>query len=218
MTTLALSRYLPDFSTHRVADDAIEIIKAPLVVETLEVETSFEAERAEVSQILAYEEDKRLAFEAGREEGHKEAEAFYAAEKARLMRAHDDEIETLRASFSREQANLLAVSLTQSLALLEKNLSQQMAEILVPLYAEKLQRDAVETFAERISKLALEGEAPEIHGPAHLLGPLRQHVDLLPSGCQFIENESSEVSFRFGERVLETRVAPLLEEIKETIR
>ncbi|MFI3903189.1 hypothetical protein [Ochrobactrum sp. S1502_03] len=223
MTSLALSRYLPDFSTYRIADDAIEIIEAPvsqapLAVEKLDVEMSFNAERAEVSQILAFEEEKRLAFEAGREDGHKEAEALYAAEKARLLRAHDDEIEALRAAFSREQANLFAVSLTQALVLLEQNLSQQLAEILMPLYARKLQQDAVESFAERISTLALEGEAPEIYGPAHLLGSLRQHMDLLPSGCQFIENESGEVSFSFGERVLETRLAPLLEEIAETVR
>lgn len=223
MTTLALSRYLTDFSTHRIADDAIEIIaapvsQAPLVVEKLEVEKSFKAEQAEVAQILAFEEEKRLAFEAGREDGHKEAEALYAAEKARLMRDHETEIETLRAAFSREQANLLAVSLTQALGFLEQNLSQQMAEILAPLYAGKLEHDAVQDFAKRISKLALEGEAPEIHGPAHLLEPLRQHADLLPFGCQFIENASSEVSFSFGERVLETRIAPLLEELKAAVR
>lgn len=230
MNTLALSRYLPDFSTHHIDDEVIEIIAAPVarapLVADPHVDLSskpladkpFKDEQAEIAQILAFEEEKRLAFENGREDGHKEAEALYAAEKARLLREHEAEIETLRAGFSREQATLLAVGLTQGMTLLERNLSQQMSEILGFLYAEKLEQDAVLEFAQRISKLALEGEAPEIHGPALLLEPLRHHADLLPYGCQFIENTSSEVSFSFGERVLETRIAPILEELKATVR
>lgn len=229
MNTLALSRYLPDFSTHHIDDEAVEIIAAPVAVAPLVaekhsdfpakpfVEKSFKEEQAEVAQILVIEEEKRVAFEAGREDGHKEAEALYTAEKAQLLREHETEIEALHAGFSRDQATLLAVGLTEAISLLEHSLSQQMAEILAPLYAEKLQRDAVQEFAVRMSKLALEGEAPKISGPLHLLKSLRHHAELLPLGCQFVENSSSEISFSFGERVLETRVAPVLEELKAAV-
>lgn len=223
MSTLALSRYLPDFATHHIDDDAVEIIAAPVAPVPLsadrpEAGKSYQVEQAEVAQIIAVEEAKKLAFEAGREDGHKEAEALYAAEKARLLREHEAEIEALRAGFSREQANLLAVAFTQAIDTLERNLSQQMADILAPLYTGRLSENAVQQFATRISTLALEGEAPEISGPVSLLEPLRRHADLLPLGCRFVENTASELSFSFGERVLETRVSPLLEELKAVIR
>jgi len=229
MSTLNLSRYLPDFSTHRIADDAVEIIAAPVQPQPLSeqlyyadlqintVEKPTFADQAEVASVIAIEEEKRAAFEAGREDGHKEAEALYEAEKARLLREHETEIEALRANFSREQANLLAGALTEAVSGLEQSMSAQIAEVLAPLFAAKVERDAVAGFAQRISKLALEGEAPEIFGPPHLLEPLRDHADLLPTGCRFIENESSELSFSFALRVLETRVGPVLEELRAAV-
>ncbi len=63
---------------------------------------------------------------------------------------------------------------------LEQSMSAQIAEVLAPLLAAKIEQDAIAGFAQRISKLALEGEAPEIFGPAHLLEPLKDHADLLP--------------------------------------
>ncbi len=231
MSTLALSRYLPDFSTHRIADEAVEIIAAPVQPQPLSellphtdpqmAEVSEKppfAEQAEVASIIAIEEEKRAAFEAGREDGHKEAEALYEAEKARLLREHEADIEALRASFSREQANLLAGALTEAVSGLEQSMSAQIAEVLAPLLAAKIEQDAIAGFAQRISKLALEGEAPEIFGPAHLLEPLKDHADLLPPGCRFTENASSELSFSFGDRALETRVAPVLEELRAAAR
>ncbi len=231
MSTLALSRYLPDFSTHPIPDDAVEIIAAPAhplplaehpkradAQDASAEEKAAFAEQAEVARIIAVEEEKRIAFEAGREDGHKEAEALYEAEKARLLREHEAEIEALRASFSREQAILLAGALTEALGGLEQNLSAQIADVLAPLLATKLERDAVSGFAQRISTLALEGEAPEIAGPLHLLEPLREHADLLPAGCRFTETVSGELSFSFGERVLETRVSPVLEELRAAAR
>ena len=140
MSALSLSRYLPDFSTHRVADEAVEIIAAPAPSQPLKPEPVRRtqaidpkaaaladklaaAEKAEMAALIAAEEEKRSAFEnghaeghtLGREEGHKEAEALYEAEKARLLREHETEIENLRAAFSREQALLLARSLTEAL-------------------------------------------------------------------------------------------------------
>lgn len=243
MSALSLSRYLPDFSTHRIADEAVEIIAAPAQPQPLKAEPVQSeavrraqahvladklaaAEKAEVTAIIAAEEEKRTAFETGhaeghalgREEGHREAEALYEAEKARLLREHETEIENLRAAFSREQALLLARSLTEALTALEQSFSGQITEILAPLLSGKLERDAVVEFAHRIAALALEGEAPEISGPARLLAPLRDHAALLPSGCRFAENTSDELSFSFGERVLETRIAPLLEELKAAVQ
>ena len=244
MSVLSLSRYLPDFSTHRIADEAVEIIAAPAQPQPLKAEPVQSeavrraqaaevladklaaAEKAEVTAIIAAEEEKRTAFETGhaeghalgREEGHREAEALYEAEKARLLREHETEIENLRAAFSREQALLLARSLTEALTALEQSFSGQIAEILAPLLVGKLERDAIAEFAHRIAALALEGEAPEISGPEGLLAPLRDHAALLPSGCRFAENASDELSFSFGERVLETRIAPLLEELKAAVQ
>lgn len=228
MSTFALSRHLPDFSTHRIADDAVEIIAAPVSPRPLrahaEPNTGAEAEKiasdeqAEIARMVALEEEKRLAFEAGREEGHREAEALYEAEKARLQREHEAEIENLRAAFSREQAVLLASALSDGLGALERSFSAQIADILAPLLAGKVQGDAVSEFAERIGALALDGEAPEISGPARLLQPLRDHADCLPSGCRFIETSSDELSFSFGERVLETRIAPLLAELRAAVQ
>ena len=235
MSALSLSRYLPDFSTHHIEDEAIEIIAAPAPQMPLKdtpppqaggdgakrpvsAEKAAAAEQAEVAAIIAIEEEKRLAFEAGREDGHREAQALYEAEKTRLLREHEAEIETLRAAFSREQALLLAGSLTEALTVLERNFSGQIAEILMPLLAEKMEREAVAEFARRIAALALDGEAPEISGPARLIAPLRDHAALLPSGCRFSETGAEELSFSFGDRKLETRIAPLLEELKAAVQ
>ncbi|MBV2144340.1 hypothetical protein KUG47_12630 [Falsochrobactrum sp. TDYN1] len=228
MSAFALSRHLPDFSTHRIADDAVEIIATPASLRPLgaqaEPKTGAAAEKpasdeqAEIARMVALEEEKRLAFEAGREDGHREVEALYEAEKARLLREHEAEIETLRAAFSREQAVLLASALTEGLGALERSLSAQVAGILAPLLADKMQGEAVSEFVARIGALVLDGEAPEISGPAQLLQPLRDHADLLPPGCRFTETVSSELSFSFGERVLETRVAPLLDELRAAVQ
>ncbi|MCH6203809.1 MULTISPECIES: hypothetical protein [Brucella] len=235
MSALSLSRYLPDFSAHHIEDEAVEIIAAPLPPKPLKetpapqagseapkraasAEKSAAAEQAEVAAIIAGEEERRAAFEAGREDGHREAEALYEAEKTRLLREHEAEIETLRAAFSREQALLLAGSLTEALAALERSFSGQIAEILMPLLAQKMEREAVAEFARRIAALALDGEAPEISGPARLVAPLRDHAALLPSGCRFSETGTDELSFSFGDRVLETRIAPLVEELKAAVQ
>lgn len=222
MSALSLSRYLPDFSTHHIEDAAVEIIAAPSSPKPLKPEVgpapAAAAAQAEVADIIALEEEKRAAFEAGREDGRGQAQALYEAEKARLLREHDAEIETLRAAFSREQALLLAGSLTDALTALERSLSDQIAEILMPLLSVKMEQDAVAEFAQRIAALALDGEAPEISGPARLIEPLRAHATLLPSGCRISETAGSELSFSFGERVLETRIGPLLEELKAAVR
>ncbi|SCD25371.1 hypothetical protein [Brucella inopinata] len=226
MSALSISRYLTDFSTHHINDKAVEIIAAPVppkpltpvVGEAVEKPAAVGQEQAEMAAVIALEEEKRAAFEAGREDGHREAQALYEAEKARLLREHEAEIETLRAAFSREQALLLAGSLTEALSALEQSLSGQMAEILMPLLAAKMEQEAVAEFARRIAALALEGEAPEISGPARLLEPLQAHGVLLPSGCRFSETASNELSFSFGERMLETRIAPLLEELKAAVK
>ena len=226
MSTLSLSRYLPDFSTHRIADEAVEIIVAPTPVRSLRTgqEPSAPAEepatthQADVAEIIALEEERRIAFEAGREEGHREAQTLYDAEKARLLREHETDIETLRAAFSREQALLLAGSLTEALALLERNFSTQIAEVLMPLLAQRMECEAVAEFANRIAAQALDGVAPEISGPLRLLEPLRAHEALLPPGCRFNETAADELSFSFGDRMLETRIAPLLEELKAAVQ
>ena len=88
----------------------------------------------------------------------------------------------------------------------------------MPLLAEKMEREAVAEFARRIAALALDGEAPEISGPARLVAPLRDHAALLPSGCRFSETGAEELSFSFGDRKLETRIAPLLEELKAAVQ
>ncbi|MHC5234140.1 hypothetical protein [Brucella sp. LJL56] len=235
MSALSLSRYLPDFSTHHIEDEAVEIIAAPAPQKPLKqtsvaqtgsdapkrpatAEKAAAVEQAEVAAAIAVEEEKRVAFEAGREDGHREAQALYDAERARLVREHETEIETLRATFSREQALLLAGSLTDALTALERNFSAQIAEILMPLLAEKMEREAVAEFARRIAALALDGESPEISGPARLIAPLRDHAALLPSGCRFSETGADELSFSFGDRMLETRIAPLLEELKAAVQ
>ena len=224
MSVLSLSRYLPDFSTHHIKDEAVEIIAAPAPSKPLKAQADGEAqnpdaaEQADVAAIIASEEERRAAFEAGREEGHREAEALYEAEKARLQREHEAEIETLRAAFSREQALLLAGNIAEALAVLENDFSGQIAEILMPLLAKKMEREAVEEFGRRIAALALDGEAPEISGPARLIDPLRDHAALLPSGYRFSETGADELSFSFGDRVLETRIAPLLEELKAAVQ
>lgn len=224
MSALSLSRYLPDFSTHRIADEAVEIIPAPAAPRPLK--TAPEKPEADMPDILApdaiadaiaLEEEKRAAHEAGRAEGRAEAEALYEAEKARLQREHLAETEASRAAFSREQAILLATALTEGLSALEQRLSAQLSEIMMPLLAAKMEAEAVAEFMRRFIALALDGETPEISGPAHLLAPLRANRDALPQGCRFQETAASELSFSFGERALETRIAPLLEELKAAI-
>src|SRR5690606_41439512 len=129
------------------------------------------------------------------------AEALYEAEKARLLREHETEIETLRAAFSREQALLLAGSLTEALAALERSFSGQIAEILMPLLAQEMEREGVAEIARRIAALALDGEASELSGPARLIAPLREHAALLPSGCRFSVTGAGELSLSVAARI-----------------
>lgn len=163
-------------------------------------------------------DEQEVAYEAGRAEGSGEARAALEAELTCLREEYECQLEALRSKLSLEQAQLLGEMAADAIKRFEERLSLQIAPIFEVLLAEKMRNEAVEDFAQRFAKLATEGETLEISGPPDLIARFRSRSECLPNDCRFKETTAGELSFSYGDHVLATRLAPLLDELKMALR
>lgn len=236
---LSVSQFLTDFAPRRIADSALEIIDAPSVAQKIATpafvaptfaspafsskETPAETaarETRELEATVEIEQIRRDVFEEGRIDGQQTADALFSAERERLLRAHHDEMDALRVSLMDEMASHITSLLQAGLNAFETNISQQLVCVLTPLMNAHFSAQAVADFAQKIARLTVASDdaAMQINGPADLIAALERHRSLLPDGCQLVETDQLELSLALGEQMLETRLQPLLDELKETIR
>ncbi|PRD42667.1 hypothetical protein C5748_14665 [Phyllobacterium phragmitis] len=217
MSDLSIASFLSDFSPRRIPDERVIILPASSEEDEPEEEASAEQAFEEAVDI---ELQVKQAFEAGREAGRAEADALYEAEKQRMQRVHEEEIGSVRTSVMNETADRLVMQLSEGLASLEESFSQQVTHLIEPLVAESVAKNAVADFAREVASLvrnAADG-AIEIRGPHDLLDALRRQEGFAPEQFVLVEAEQAELSMKLGEMIVETRLSPLLAELKALVR
>ncbi|WP_420960890.1 hypothetical protein [Brucella sp. IR073] len=218
MSAVSIASFLTDFSPRRIPDERVVILPAlreeepePEPLDEASPEQAFEAAVDAELQV-------KQAFEAGREAGRAEADALYEAEKQRVQRAHEEEIAGIRAAALSETADRLTAQMQAALETLEASFSRQLAELLEPLIAAHIERAAVADFARQVTACLPAAMGMEIRGPRDLLDALHSLEGFASENFIPIEADAAELSLRLDERIIETRLAPILAELKALIR
>jgi hypothetical protein len=215
MGALSIASYLSDFSPRRIPDEQVIILPASQVLDEVDEEISPEQAFADTVDI---ELQVKQAFEAGREAGRAEADALFEAEKQRLQRGHEEEAAKVRAATLSETADLLMAGLETRLGALEASFSGQVAELIEPLFAEYIAHRAVADFAGQVTACLPAAMGMEIRGPRDLLDALHKLDGFARENFIFIEAKQVELQLKLDSQVIETRLAPLLGELKALIR
>lgn len=212
---LSVSRFLTDFTPRRIPDEMLQIMEPARAPNSADAET----DKLAFETIVQNERQRREAFEEGRADGRAEADALFEAERQRLQRTHDEEMATLRIVLMDEAAVAIGSSLQDGFTALEATLSQQLTNVLMPLVEDHLTGQAVFAFAHKLASVAIaagEGNVV-VKGPTKLIAALERMRSILPAHCALVEQEQAELSFELPEQVLQTRLRPLLEELKVTV-
>ncbi|GGA98063.1 hypothetical protein GCM10011491_27860 [Brucella endophytica] len=218
MSAVSIASFLTDFSPRRIPDERVVILSAlreeepePEQLDEPSAEQAFEA-------AVDVELQVKQAFEAGREAGRAEADALYEAEKQRLQRAHEEEMTGIRASVLSETADRLTAQVETALQTLEASFSRQLADLIEPLIAAHIERAAVADFARQVTACLPAAMGMEIRGPRDLLDALHGLEGFASENFIPIEANAAELSLRLDNQVIETRLAPILAELKVLIR
>lgn len=140
--------------------------------------------------------------------GRAQAEAALAGERARMERAHREEMARQAERWRRETGGRLAEQLAGGLAELERVVSENVAEILAPLVEEAARRRAVEKLRDELRRMLEARAALKVHvkGPEAMLEALRQGLDKLGENV-ILEacDDCGELTAQVDETLIETR-------------
>lgn len=122
-----------------------------------------------------------------------------------------------RAAWCREQSEAIAVKLTAAFEQLDRQLSQALTVLLTPFLAEQARQRAVAQFAEALRSLADNGGGLiRLEAPEDLLAALRAAPGGLPDGIDCVAADHGEVLAACESTVIETRLKPWLDALRES--
>ncbi|WP_153020272.1 hypothetical protein [Paramesorhizobium deserti] len=215
MGSPSIASLLSDFSPRRIPDERVIILSASSGEDEPDEEAVAEQP---FEEMIDAELQLKQAFEAGRDAGRAESDALYEAEKQRMQRVHEEEIGAVKAAVMNETADRLIMQLNKGFAALEASFSQQLAMLVEPLIAEHMRKSAVADFARAVADTVKPATAMEIRGPRELIDALRSVDGFAHEQFTLVEAEQTELSLKLGETIIETRLAPLLDELKALVR
>lgn len=127
---------------------------------------------------------------------------------------------TIRREWTETQAQKLSVQLDEGMARLRLELSQSIAEVLVPFLAARLREQAVEDMTAAAEALVNEGLPPtvEVSGPADLTGAIARQLEPLATVVKIALVETPELRVKVDNRMLETRVKDWLAIVEDVLR
>jgi len=162
------------------------------------------------------------AFAAGKEEGQKSAREEYDAERHRLVENHAQELAQTRQNTINEVAGDLLATCQAAFATLQQALEHDLAQIIAPLIGEKLTAQAIAEFTRQLTNEAIEASLPLIiEGSPALLDAFIEHANSCPTidltHYQLRSCEETSLRLIHGDRVLSTRLSPLLQQLREII-
>ncbi|PSH68159.1 hypothetical protein CU102_14630 [Phyllobacterium brassicacearum] len=216
MSSRSIASMLTDFTPKHVPADRITVFAA-VSKETADPIVEHEESAERVDDLIDYELQIKEAFNAGREAGQAEASVLFEADKVRLEREFQEQLEAADTLFMEQTGARMATQISEGLATMAAELSGSLAAVLAPLVEEKLREQAITAFVREVERLTkgLEGMVADVTGPGHLLETLRKRPEIDPIRFTFTEAARAELSLKLDDVVVETRLGRLIDALKD---
>jgi len=229
---MAILSHLRDFSS-RVLTPQDEDILPPEPSQHEEWEADEPVDGAEMAPFCLdepqkdeVEEEPAIDLQAIRDEaferGRESLKEMMAAERERLVETHRQTLAETRQTLINSMAGDLAAHCHSAFAVLQSSLEQELAQLLAALIGEKLESQAIAHFVQELAREAISASQPLIiEGKKPLLDAFIVQAQANPAidldHYQLKVNETSELRLIHQDRVLSTRLAPLLQQLREII-
>ncbi|MGH6761702.1 MAG: hypothetical protein ACRECW_08990 [Phyllobacterium sp.] len=239
MSDLSLANFLSDFSPRRIADADVIILESDddeqesfpaesLPLASLEFAPDIDPFADVVGEFQPTDHDIALtepaadvetrlaeAYAAGQRDGQAKAEAVFEAEKRALLEVHGATLESQRRDLIEGFADRCTSEIREGLNAINQSISSRITTILKPIVSDHLRERAVAAFSEEVSRMtgASSGMDIEIRGPADLLDAFRRREEAHAGTFRLVEADQPELSMRMADAAVETRLAPLLDEL-----
>jgi len=215
-----LSGILRDFSPHEAVIDAGQILSLaneamePLLNTSHSVLPSPSYEMLETVRAEAF----AMGLAQGKQEMRQELTQQFDHERAELAAHHHERIEAAKAAVAIELAADLQQALDEGLSVMRHQLEQALASLIAQVMTARLTREAVGDFAARITHATMASTQPVvIEGNKTLLAAFADQTDLAEERYQLQPTNSSEIRVVWGDDVISTRLAPLIQELMELL-
>lgn len=148
----------------------------------------------------------------GRAAAQVENDKALAAQAAQFER----KLAAERQKWSADQGARLGEAVARTMQDLEQRLADQVARVLKPFLAERIQKKAAENLALCLNGMLSKGEYAKvtISGPGDLLSAVEAKLGTF-DGISFVTTEGADVIVSADETILETRIGAWAEAIEE---
>ncbi|TXI07602.1 MAG: hypothetical protein E6Q76_08290 [Rhizobium sp.] len=209
--SLALSRYLKDFSAEQAPPPQVEDMGFAEPVDFLETPAE---------PPVDIEAERRAAYAEGHEAATQDLTQKHQAELDAMAESFRAEMESLRIRYEEQAAEKIAADMTRIATLLGQAISAEAASILAPVMTETLTARAVADLADLIKAAILDGGVGPISvsGPRHLFETLHAQLGEDGSLLRHIEAQDVDLTVTIGESVLVTRMSAWAASLKEILK
>jgi len=228
---------LRDFSIRHLPDAAIEILLADDTQERqAETDADTENETVEVSEMAPFTlntppatqkvAEPEIDLEAIRAEaftkGREALKAEMAAERDRLIETHERALNEARQTTINSMATDLVSLCHQGFEQLQFALENNIARLIAPLIGEKLTKEAIAKFIQELAGESIETDRPIIiEGAPALLDAFVVQANKCKKinldHYQLKACEGAQLRLTYEDKVLSTRLQPLLQQLREII-
>ena len=209
--SLALSRYLKDFSAEQVPPSHVEDMAFPEPIEFAEIPGE---------PPVDVEAERRAAYAEGHEAATQELTQKHQAELDAMAQSFRAEMDALRLHYEEQAAEKIAADMNRVAIMLGQAISTEAAAILAPIMTETLTTRAVGDLAELVKASILDGSVGPISvtGPRHLFEVLRSRLGDDGALLRHIEANDVDLTVTIGESVLVTRMSAWAASLKEILK
>jgi len=227
-----IAAHLRDFSNRLLPDDRVEILPP----DSAQKDDDYHEEQADTPQMQPFtleqpqendeevaaeidlESIRRQAFEAGRQSLVDESRL----ERERLVEAHRQTLNEARQTLINSMAGDLLAACQAGFETVQTSLEQDIAQLIAALIGEKWTNQAIADFVQKLAQESLETSLPLIiEGKQPLLDAFIVQAKADPNidleRYQLKVNETDELRLVHQKKVLSTRLAPLLQQLREMI-
>lgn len=235
----SLSHFLSDFAPRQIPDTEVEVLpmdaevpvhdniapveeKDPMVdfhQAEDKPEDGFDEASLVVETKINAEELKKKEIDEAVEKTKAELEAKFAEEKASLAANHEKALSELKEKTIAEIAANLDENLKKGFDEMLNDIGSDVAKILGAFIGEKMKDDALDDFAKRIAKEAIEAKEPlVIEGNGELLQALEKRPDFDKSKFNLQTVDCADIRLHLGDQVIATRLEPIMKELKGLVQ
>ncbi len=150
------------------------------------------------------------AYERGRQEGRREAQAKLEELRTAEGAAAQELVEAERIAFQLNQYAQLEGTIRAGFAEIGENIGAAVARILAPFLAGEVVKHATDELCKNVARLCA-GRSPgliTIRGPERLLSRLRQRMPDLPTAVEYVEDNGVEAVVEANPTQIVTELRP----------